>query len=215
MWLSSPSRERPLPWYFLNMEMTHFPTLVTPCVALLSYSLSPWQAGMQTARWGPKWESSLFIVREMGLANCRRVRREIMGLWSLSTRHPAGKMQGLASAFVGAWAPLGLSTFHQARALLSPSPPALAHLRNLAKVSDVIFNLLQAGLQSHMRDGKGEPCLVSTPAPWPMSRELNYTPLPATPKGVQECLSPAIAFWKMCLARQLADFGRRIGSVIN
>lgn len=123
MWLSSPSRERPLPWYFLNMEITHFPTLVTPCVALLSYSLSPWQAGMQTARWGPKWESSLFIVREMGLANCRRIRREIMGLWSLSTRHPAGKMQGLASASVGAWAPLGLSTFHQARALLSPSPP--------------------------------------------------------------------------------------------
>lgn len=180
------------------------------CIALSSYSLSPWQAGTQTARLGPEWEGSLPKVRDTDLANCRRRTWESRGHWSLSTWHTAGKMQELASALTGAWALLVLSTFSQAKCLLSLLlPPALAHFRNLAKVSDnIIFNLLQAGLGSHVRNSKGDHTWSEHQPHGQWMGDLEYTPLHATPNRVLECLSLGIAFWKMCLARQRADFGR-------
>lgn len=157
-----------------------------PHIALLSYSLSPLQVGTQSAM-RPEWQGCVPMIRETSLANCRRRTRESTARWSLSLRHPASKMQGLGLA----QAPL--SGFNQRRALVSPLPPALAHFRNLAKVSDnVIFNLLQAGLESHVRDSEGNH--TCTPAPWPVSRELDYTPLPTIPKGCRNVSPLALHF---------------------
>lgn len=144
------------------------------CIALSSYSLSPWQAGTQTARLGPEWEGSLPRARDIGVANSWRRAWENRRCWSLSTKHTAGKIQEISSALTGTKALLVLSTFSQAKSLLSLLlPHALADFRNLTRVSDnVIFNLLQAGLGSHMSNSKGGPQLIRTPAPWPMNGGL-------------------------------------------
>lgn len=159
---------------------------------------------------GPEWEGSLPRVKRY---RCRKLQGN-----SLSTRHTAGKMQELACALRGAWALLALSTFSQAKSLLSLLlPPALAHFRNLAKVSDnVIFNLLQAGLGSHVRSSEGTHAWSEHQPHGQWMGALCYTPLHATQTGCWN-VSPLALHFERCVWQdsKLTLAGTAISVIIN
>lgn len=104
----------------------HFPTLVTPCIALSSYSLSPQQGGMQTARLGPQLEDSVPMVRGEFSKLQEKNKRE-QGTLKSPYQAPCWQGAGACCCPYGCPSTAGTELF----SLLLP--PALAHFRNLAK----------------------------------------------------------------------------------